>query len=148
MSTQYSKLSSRSSGVQFERARSAGGWLPWAASFIAIAGWAGAGAYAAATVGLDALLKQPPLMMAAEGLLGFVPGAVIIVAGFMARESVRTRETNAIVLTAARQLLAPVDSARSDIGSIAEAVAHETQSLFTAVDEARTRMTALKSDLN
>jgi hypothetical protein len=147
MTDRFDRRSTNRTRAQFEAARTAGGWMPWVAAMLAFGGWAGLGAWLYVTVGVDALLATPPLMLAAGAAAALVPGLCLIVAGVMARESRRSTEANALVLTAARLLLEPADKTREDISSMAEAVAKETQFVNKALAETRARMDGLRSDI-
>ncbi len=133
--------------AQLHHVHSAGAWMPWAGAGMALAIWAGAGLWLLTTLGPAGIFAQPPLLLAGAAAVFVTPGVALICAGFMARESRRTREANAIVLTSARLLLEPASHARSEITSIAEAVSRETQHVNKALSETRTRMDALKQDI-
>jgi hypothetical protein len=147
MTDRYDRRSTNRTRAQLEAARTAGSWMPWVGIALACMGWAALGAYLYATVGLAAVLAQPPLILAAGVMAAFVPGVTLIMAGVMARESRRSTEANALVLTSARLLLEPADSAREEIHSIAEAVAKETQFVNKALAETRQRMDGLRGDI-
>jgi hypothetical protein len=147
MTERFDRRSTTRTRAQLEQARTAGAWMPWVGVALAFGGWAGLGAWLVATVGIPALLAQPPLILAGGFCAALMPGLSLIVAGVMARESRRSTEANALVLTSARLLLEPADKARQDISSIAEAVAKETQFVNKALAETRSRMDALRSDI-
>jgi hypothetical protein len=65
----------------------------------------------------------------------------------MARESARSAQANAVVLTSARQLLEPADMARQEATSVAEAVARETQNINRVITDTRQRLDGLKHDI-
>ena len=147
MTDRYDRRSTSRTRAQLEAARTAGGWMASVGIALAFMGWAALGAYLYSTVGLAAVLAQPPLILASGALAALAPGLTLIMAGVMARESRRSTEANALVLTSARLLLEPADSAREEIHSIAEAVAKETQFVNKALAETRERMDALRGDI-
>lgn len=132
---------------RLEAARSAGAWMPWAAMALAAAGWTAVGAWIGVAVGFDTVLAQPPLVIAGGLAVFAVPGLALILAGLMARESRRSSEANAVVLTSARLLLEPAENAGGEIRSIAEAVKAETQNINRALADTRTRMDGLRNDI-
>ena len=147
MTQEYDRRSTSRARARIEAARTAGAWMPWFATALAIMCWAGIGAGLYTSVGLPVLLAQPPLILAAGVAVALFPGLALICAGVMARESRRSSEANALVLASARLLLEPADLARSEITSIAEAVTRETQNVNKALSETRARMDALKHDI-
>ncbi len=133
---------------QLEAARTAGAWMPWAGAALALLLWGGVGAWLVAVVGFGELLAQPPLVLAGGFAALFAPGLALICAGIMAREGARSAQANAVVLTSARLLLEPAEATRSEVASLGEAVASQTQSLNRALMETRTRLDALKGDID
>ncbi len=133
--------------TQLEAARTAGAWMPWAGAALAILLWGGIGVWLVATLGIDGIMKQSPLVLAGGFAAVFAPGLALISAGVMARESARSAQANAIVLSSARLLLEPAESSREEVSSLAEAVARETQMLNHALHDTRARLDALKGDI-
>lgn len=133
--------------TQLEAARTAGSWMPWAGAALAVLLWGGIGVWLVATLGIDGLMKQPPLVLAGGFAAVFAPGLALICAGVMARESARSARANAIVLSSARLLLEPAETSREEVSSLAEAVARETQMLNHALHDTRSRLDALKQDI-
>ena len=133
--------------AQLESARTAGAWMPWAGAAIAVILWGAIAIWLIATIGFDALLKQPPAVLAGGFAVFFATGLTLICAGVMAREGARSSQANAIVLTSARLLLEPADATREEVSSLAEAVARETQAIDRALGETRHRLDGLKGDI-
>lgn len=134
--------------AQLEAARSAGAWMPWAGAALALLLWGGVAAWMIAVVGFAEIFAQPPLVLAGGFAALFAPGLALICAGIMAREGARSAEANAVVLTSARLLLEPAEASRAEVASLGEAVASQTQSLNRALLETRTRLDALKGDID
>ena len=132
---------------QLEAARTAGAWMPWAGAALAVLLWGGIAVWLVGTLGIDGIMKQPPLVLAGGFAAAFAPGLALISAGVMARESARSSQANAIVLSSARLLLEPAESSREQVSSLAEAVARETQMLNHALHDTRSRLDALKGDI-
>jgi hypothetical protein len=121
--------------------------MPWAGAAMAALLWGGIGAWVLAAVGPAAIFSQPPLVWAGGLAAIIAPGLSLIAAGIMARESARSAEANAIVLTSARLLLEPAETVRDEIGAIGEAVTRETQNAQRALVDIRTRFDGLKKDI-
>ena len=121
--------------------------MPWAGAAMAALLWGGIGAWMLAAVGPAAIFSQPPLVWAGGLAAIIAPGLALIAAGIMARESARSAEANAIVLTSARLLLEPAETARDEIAAIGEAVTRETQNAQRALVDIRTRFDGLKKDI-
>ncbi len=134
--------------AQLEAARTAGAWMPWAGAALALLLWGGVAAWLIAVVGFAEIFAQPPLVLAGGFAALFAPGLALICAGIMAREGARSAQANAVVLTSARLLLEPAEASRSEVASLGEAVASQTQSLNRALMETRARLDALKGDID
>jgi hypothetical protein len=109
--------------------------------------WGGIFAWMLAAVGPAVIFAQPPLVWAGGLAAIIAPGLALIAAGIMARESARSAEANAIVLTSARLLLEPADTIRDEIATIGEAVTRETQGAQRALVDIRTRFDGLKKEI-
>ncbi|HEX5005881.1 MAG TPA: hypothetical protein VFV70_02140, partial [Hyphomonadaceae bacterium] len=121
--------------------------MPWAGAAMAALLWGGIGAWMLAAVGPAVIFSQPPLVWAGGLAAIIAPGVALIAAGIMARESARSAEANAIVLTSARLLLEPAETARDEIAAIGEAVTRETQNAQRALVDIRTRFDGLRKDI-
>lgn len=133
--------------VQLDAARTAGAWMPWAGAALALLLWGGIAVWLVASMGVDGLMKQPPLLFAGGAVVMLSTGLALICAGVMAREGARTSEANRVVLTSARLLLEPAEVTREEVGNLAEAVARETQTLNKALEDTRHRLDSLKKDI-
>jgi hypothetical protein len=134
--------------VQFEAARSAGSWMPWAGAALAVLLVGGIGAWVLASMGIEGLLALPPLALGGGIAAILAPGIALICAGVMARESARSTQANAVVLASARMLLEPAEHARSEVVSIAEAIASQTDAVNRSLADARGRLDQLKHDID
>ncbi|OYX48519.1 MAG: hypothetical protein B7Y90_09965 [Alphaproteobacteria bacterium 32-64-14] len=121
--------------------------MPWAGAALALLLWGGVAAWLIAIVGFNEIFAQPPLVLAGGFAALFAPGLALICAGIMAREGARSAQANAIVLTSAKLLLEPAETSRTEIVALGEAVAHQTQTLSRAMVDTRTRLDALKADI-
>ena len=134
--------------AQLEAAHTAGAWMPWAGAALALLLWGGVAAWLIAVVGFNEIFAQPPLVLAGGFAALFAPGLALICAGIMAREGARSAQANAIVLTSAKLLLEPAETSRTEIVALGEAVAQQTQTLSRAMVDTRTRLDALKADID
>ncbi|MDP3735991.1 MAG: hypothetical protein Q8R02_01300 [Hyphomonadaceae bacterium] len=133
--------------AQLEAARTAGAWMPWAGAAMAVLLWGGLLIWLIASVGLTTLFAQPPLALAGAAAAVLTPGLAMIIAGIMARESARSSQANALVLTSARMLLDPIEHTRGEVNSVGEAFTRETQNVNRALAETRQRLDGLKHDI-
>ena len=133
--------------AQLEAARTAGAWMPWAGAAMAVLLWGGVLIWLIAAVGFSTLMVQPPLAIVGGAAAILAPGLAMIIAGIMARESARSAEANALVLTSARLMLEPVEHVRSEVATVGEAVQRETQNINRALGETRQRLDGLKHDI-
>lgn len=120
--------------------------MPWAGAALALLLWGGVAAWLVAMLGFDGIFSQPPLVLAGGFAALFAPGLALICAGIMAREGARSAEANAVVLNSARMLLEPAEASRTEVASLGEAVAQQTQLFNRALTETRTRLDSLKGD--
>ncbi|MEZ6029594.1 MAG: hypothetical protein R3C46_07555 [Hyphomonadaceae bacterium] len=134
--------------AQLEAARNAGAWMPWAGAALALILWGGVAAWLIAVIGFDAILAQPPLVLAGGFAALFAPGLALICAGIMAREGARSAEANAVVLSSARMLLEPAEATRNEVASLGEAVAQQTQLFNRALAETRSRLDSMKGEFD
>lgn len=141
-------MTDRRIAARMERARRAGSWMPWAAGAAALVGWGGAAALAWSTLGPDRLLALDPLTLAGGAMIALAPGLALITAGFMARESKRSSEANALVLSSARLLLTPAESSRDELASVASVIAREAEVMNEAVARAEARFSALRTSVD
>ena len=122
--------------------------MPWAGAAITLLLWGGVAAWLIAVVGFTEIFAQPPLVLAGGFAALFAPGLALVCAGIMAREGARSAQANAIVLTSAKLLLEPAETSRTEIVALGEAVAQQTQTLSRAMVDTRTRLDALKTDID
>lgn len=121
--------------------------MPWAGAALAVLLWGGVGIWLVASLGIDGIAKLSPLMLAGGAAAVFAPGLAMILAGIMARESIRSSQANAVVLTSARLLLEPAEVSREEVSTLAQAISQETVALNRALSDTRSRFDALKHDI-
>ena len=112
--------------ARLEAANRAGKGLVWSGLILGLLWWVASG------FGLYALNQTSPLAsqpigvwIAGAGVI-ILPGLILVFAGFMARQTRRTHEANAVLLEASQILLSPARSATEEIQSLAEATRHST----------------------
>jgi hypothetical protein len=147
MSEAFDRRSAPRLKARLESARTAGSWLPWLGFALALVLWGGILAFLLSKVGVAGILAQPPLALAGAFSAILAPGLALICAGVMARESRRSSETNALVMTAARMLLEPAENIRSDVSSMAQEIVSETDRVASVLEDTRMRVEALKNDI-
>jgi len=124
----------------FQSARQAGNGLAWTGFILALLWWMGSGAlfymaYAGQVFGTLSI----GLLIAGGGLL-FMPGLILIFAGFMARQNKRTHEANLLLLKASGHLLSPARAAIDDMTNLAEATRFSTAAINASSAEAATAL--------
>lgn len=112
-----------------EQANSAGRWLPWGGFAAALIWWGAAIGAALAIFGFEQIRSGPALLVSTSGLLVFLPGFLMIMAGLMARQSVRAERINSIVLTSATRLLSPTKETTDSVNLLADETRQSVEAL-------------------
>ena len=144
-----STVSARSPAVaeRLEVARSAGRWMPWAGFGCALVWWIGVGGIALAMMGMSALSQLPLSLILGAGFAASLPGFMMLMAGFMARESTRSASANALVMEAASRLLAPAEEAGREATTFADQMRESTIAVGISLNNALGAMRALSTEL-
>ena len=132
---------------EFEYARSAGAWMPWAAFFCALGWWGAVAGGVLAVIGWDALTSAPAAFLGAGAMCALLPGIMLIMSGFMARESTRSARANAIVMDAAARLLSPSEHIASEAETFADQMRTSAQSVDKAMNHALSALKAMSGEL-
>ncbi len=130
-----------------DTARGAGSWLPWTGLVLAVCWWACVAVSLVTVLDLDAIMRQPPVTLAAGALLALMPGMLLLMAGFMARESARAGAANALVLQAADQLLSPAARIGEHANTLAGQLAASTEEINQAMNRALSSMKAMAGEI-
>lgn len=136
-----------SAAQRIEAVRGAGRWMPWAGLVLSLFWW---GAVAAALVmvfDLDWVLAQPPMTLAVGAMIAVLPGLLVIMASFMARETVRSAAANSLVLQSAAHLLDPVDATASRAEVLAQRIASSAGEVDQSMSGALAAMKALAGEI-
>ena len=115
---------------RLEAARTKAGWLSWGGFLMAVAWWGAGIGGIIALIGWTTIAAAQPALIVAGLAAVLLPGFMLLMAGFLAREQIRASATNAIVLEAAAKLLTPAE----EIGADATAFAHQMSSASADVD--------------
>lgn len=132
---------------EFEVARSAGAWMPWAAFFCALCWWGAIGGGALAVIGWETLSATSPAFLGAGAMCALLPGVMLVMAGFMARESTRSARANAIVMDAAARLLSPSEHVAMEAETFADQMRTSAQSVDKAMNHALSALKAMSGEL-
>ena len=130
-----------------EKVRGAGAWLPWAGLCLAVVWWGSIAAALITVLDIAAVGRQPPITLGAGALIVLMPGFLLLMAGFMARESVRAASANALVLRASEQLLDPAARAGSRAESLAGQMAASSADVDRAMNHALSAMKAMAEEI-
>lgn len=121
--------------------------MPWAGLVLSTMWW-GCVAIACITIlDISRVGAQPPITLAAGGLLAVLPGLLILMASFMARESARSAAAQTLVLKAASQLLDPADANAARAETLATRMTAVSQDVDHAFSGALAAMKALTSEI-
>ena len=132
---------------EIDDARSAGAWMPWAAFFSAIAWWGAVAGGALALIGWSTISSAPTAAVGAGIMGALLPGIMMIMAGFMARESTRSARANAIVIDAAARLLSPSAAAAGEAETFADQMRTSAASVDKAMNHALSALKAMSGEL-
>ncbi len=132
---------------EFEAARSAGVWMPWAAFFCALGWWGAVGGGVLAVVGWETLSETSSAILGAGAMCALLPGIMLIMSGFMARESTRSARANAIVMDAAARLLSPTEHVAAEAETFADQMRTSAQSVDKAMNHALSALKAMSGEL-
>ncbi|MCI4645104.1 MAG: hypothetical protein MRY64_10005 [Hyphomonadaceae bacterium] len=151
MSDSVSKSSelpvSASPRARLDIVRGAGRWMPWAGLVLAILWW-GALAVALVTVfDLNVIASQPPITLAGGAMIAILPGLLILMASFMARESARGAAANTLVLDAATQLLDPSEASLRKAEAFAARMTASAEEVERAFDQVVATMKAIAGEI-
>lgn len=125
-----------------------GNWVFWSCLLLALIWWGSAGALFFLQAEALSLFAFPvPLLLCGSVLLA-IPGIVLIMIGFIGRQSVRARAANRLILKAATQLLAPAQSATREISTLADATRESTRTIDLTTSEALASMKAMHEALS
>lgn len=121
--------------------------MPWAGFLLAVLWLISVVAVVVTSMDLNALLGQPPITLAAGVVMAMMPGCLILMAGFMARESARSASANTLVLKAASQLLAPAETQTGEAETLATRLSTSARDVDQAMGQALGAMKALSSEI-
>lgn len=142
-----SSVSRADVSLHVEEAHSAGGWMAITGLFLAVIWW---GAIAALVYGgLDwpALSELPRGLLIGAGIAAALPGALIIMAGYMARTNRRATAANELVLQAAKRLLSPADAAGQEGQLFADQMKQAASEIDRAMAHAISAMKAMSGEI-
>ena len=128
-------------------ARSAGNWLPWASTALAGVWWIGAGAYAFSKFGQEGAPQVAGSELFGLVMLGLAPGLALIVAGLMARETMRSSKANEVVLGSMQTLLSPARSSAREIDTLRDSVRGAIDELNDRLETTESRLTGMRDDI-
>lgn len=137
----------REASHNFEMAQNGGGGVVLLAYLAACLWLAGLAAAFLGLGGASLLSQYPPPVIAAVGLVSFVPALLIVSAGYMARANRRAAAANALVLEAAARLMAPAREAGSEGITFAEQMKQSAAEIDRAMAHALSAMKAMAGEI-
>ncbi len=124
-----------------------GGWLPWAGMVLAVLWWGSVVAAFQVLGDMDWVRAQPLALLVSAALMFTLPGVMLIMAGFMAREGKRAAAANALVLEAARHLLSPAREVAGEGEHLAERLKRSSFQINEAAGQALGSLKAVSAEL-
>lgn len=121
--------------------------MPWAGFVLAVLWWACAAGALITLVDVNVLLAQPPITIVSGVVMALLPGLLVLMAGFMARESARGAVANALVVRAAQQLLEPTQALGSNAETLAQKLVATARDVDQSMGQALGAMKALSSEI-
>ncbi|MEO1100810.1 MAG: hypothetical protein AAFW65_03100 [Pseudomonadota bacterium] len=124
-----------------------GRWFVWAGICAVSLGWIGAAGIVVSSVGIEGLLNLPIQPTAGTFLLGLATSIVLITAGVLGQEMVRSRAANALVLQASRELLSPAEQSAEKIDNLGWSISRMLRGMNTNIGETRGQLETVNTDL-
>lgn len=123
-----------------EAANQAGQWMAWTGLGLALLWWIGAVAGTLILFGPNTFSEQPAEVLVAGSVFALLPGLLMLMAGFLARQTKRTASANLLLLNAADRLLSPARQASMEIADLGQVARNTTIGINRTVNEALTAM--------
>lgn len=128
--------------------RSSGNWLVVCGLAGALCLVLGSVITAIAWLGVDQLLQISPLWYLGGTILLTGPALALVLAGFLARQSLRTSRANLLILRASQMLLMPAEAAGQRIDTLAGKVREETGRVDELIETAQASLASMKDTLS
>lgn len=132
---------------RLDEARGTGGWMVGAGIGLAVLWWVAVAVTALGALGLQALSEIPRALIIGAALAAAVPGALMIMAGYMARANRRASAANDIVMEAAARLLTPAQEAGEEGVLFAEQMKQAAAEVDRAMAHAISAMKAMAGEI-
>ncbi len=121
--------------------------MPWAGLILAVMWWASLAVALITVFDLNVIASQPPITLIGGGMIAVLPGLLILMASFMARESARGAAANTLVLEAATQLLDPSEASLRKADSMAARMTASAEEIERSFDEVVASMKAMAGEI-
>lgn len=133
--------------ARLEAARSKAGWLSWGGFALALVWWGAAFGGVVGLLGWPTISGAQPALILAGTAAILLPGLMLLLAGFFAREQVRAGATNAIVLEAAAKLLTPAEEMGHDATVFAQQMSQASAEVDRSMGHAISAMKAMAGEI-
>ncbi|MAN72826.1 MAG: hypothetical protein CME84_01870 [Henriciella sp.] len=120
----------------------------WVAIGAAVAWWLAAFAGMFALTGSAQLSALPPAALFAGAVALFIPGLLILMAGFLAKAHARASAANAVVLRAAARLLSPIETSGQEARTFADLMKTSAGEVDRAMAHALSSMKAMSGEIS
>lgn len=115
--------------------------------FLAVIWWGAVAALVYGGLDWPALSELPRGLLIGAGIAAALPGALIIMAGYMARTNRRATAANELVLQAAKRLLSPADAAGQEGQLFADQMKQAASEIDRAMAHAISAMKAMSGEI-
>jgi hypothetical protein len=115
--------------------------------FLAVIWWGAVAALVYGGLDWPALSELPRGLLIGAGIAAVLPGALIIMAGYMARTNRRATAANELVLQAAKRLLSPADAAGQEGQLFADQMKQAASEIDRAMAHAISAMKAMSGEI-
>lgn len=133
--------------LHVEEAHNAGGWMVISGLFLAVIWWGAVAALVYGGLDWPALSELPRGLLIGAGIAAALPGALMIMAGYMARTNRRAMAANELVLKAAERLLSPADTAGQEGQLFADQMKQAASEIDRAMAHAISAMKAMSGEI-
>ena len=125
-----------------------GNWMLVSCIFLALIWWGASAVMGLAFRETFDLAGPSQFVLIGLGAMALIPGLMLIIVGMVARQSIRSRGANELIMQAATRLLAPASTASAEIATLADATRESTRSIDHTTSQALASMKTMHEALS
>ncbi len=133
--------------TRLDETRTRGKYLGWTGLALAIAWWGAALGGTIALFGWNTITAAQPALIVTGLFAILIPGFMLLLAGFLARENARASAANALVLEAAAKLLIPAEQTSAETATFASEMAKASAEVDRSMGHALSAMKAMAGEI-